>query len=129
MIVITGATGKLGSKIAAELITRGKKVKAIGRRAVKFEALEKQGALIAEGDMLDTNFLTNAFEGAEGVLLIIPPNMQAPDVAAFQQSVGEAQLKAVKNASIKNIVFISSLGTTCRKWQSCGRFGRPGKKA
>lgn len=47
MIVITGATGKLGSKTAAELITRGKKVKAIARQAVKLEALEKQGALIA----------------------------------------------------------------------------------
>ncbi|MDB5089478.1 MAG: family NAD(P)-dependent oxidoreductase [Mucilaginibacter sp.] len=111
MIVITGATGKIGSKTAAELIAKGKKVKAIGREESKLEALAKKGALIAKGDMLNADFLTEAFNGAEAVLLLIPPNMQAPDVAAFQKSVGEAQLEALKNAAIKNIVFISSLGT------------------
>jgi uncharacterized protein YbjT (DUF2867 family) len=44
------------------------------------------------------------------VLLIIPPNLQAADITAHQDTVGEAQVAAIKNAGVKNVLFISSQG-------------------
>jgi uncharacterized protein YbjT (DUF2867 family) len=112
MIAILGATGKVGSKTAAELLARGREVKVIGRNAEKLEVLTRQGAIAAVGDILDPAFLSEAFDTADAVMLVIPQNMQAADVKAFQQKAGEAQIRAVMNANIKNIVFISSLGIT-----------------
>src|SRR4051812_8262805 len=110
MIVITGATGNIGSKTAAKLLAQGKKVKVIARNPEKLEQLKKAGALVEAGDMQDASFLSKAFKGAEAVFLIIPPNLQAADIAKHQDEAGEAQITAIKNSGVKNIVFISSQG-------------------
>ncbi len=110
MIVITGATGNIGSKTAAKLLAKGKKVKVIARNSEKLEDLKKQGAEVDLGDMHDAAFLTKAFKGAEAVFLIVPPNLQAENISKHQDAVGEAQVEAIKNAGVKNVVFISSQG-------------------
>jgi uncharacterized protein YbjT (DUF2867 family) len=110
MIVITGATGNIGSKTAAKLLAQGKKVKVIARNSEKLEELKKQGAEVELGDMHDSAFLTKAFKGAEAVFLIVPPNLQAENISKHQDAVGEAQVEAIKNAGVKNVVFISSQG-------------------
>ncbi len=110
MIVITGATGNIGSKTAAKLLAQGKKVKVVARNSEKLEELKKQGAEIESGDMHDAAFLTKAFKGAEAVFLIVPPNLQAENISQHQDAVGEAQIEAIKNTGVKNVVFISSQG-------------------
>lgn len=110
MIVITGATGNIGSKTAAKLLAQGKKVKVIARNSEKLEESKKQGAEVESGDLHDAAFLTKAFTGAEAVFLIVPPNLQAENIAKHQDAVGEAQLEAIKNSGVKNVVFISSQG-------------------
>jgi uncharacterized protein YbjT (DUF2867 family) len=110
MVVITGASGRIGSKTAAMLLAQGKKVKIITRNPQKIEKLKEQGALVAVGDMMNAAFLTESFKGSEAVFLIIPPDLQAANIAEFQQIAGVAQVEAIINAGVKNIVFISSLG-------------------
>jgi uncharacterized protein YbjT (DUF2867 family) len=110
MIVITGATGNIGAKTAAKLLAKGKKIKAIARSTEKLEALKEQGAEIAIGNIQNAEFLTNAFKGAEAVFLIIPPHLQAEDISKHQDEIGETQITAIKNAGVKNVVFISSQG-------------------
>jgi uncharacterized protein YbjT (DUF2867 family) len=110
MIVITAATGRIGSKTAAILLAEARKVKLITRDPQKLEKLQNQGALVAVGDMMDPVFLTEAFKGAEAVFLLIPPSSTSANIAEFQQAAGEAQIEAVVNAGVKNVVFISSLG-------------------
>ncbi|MBA2612809.1 MAG: NmrA family NAD(P)-binding protein [Bacteroidetes bacterium] len=110
MIVVTGATGHIGSKTVANLLAKGKQVKAIGRNDEKLQALKKLGASIEKGDLHDASFLSNAFKGAEAVFLIIPPNLQSNNIGKYQDEVGEAQVIAIKNSGVKNVVFISSQG-------------------
>lgn len=110
MIVITGASGNIGSKIAQQLLAQGKQVKAIARHADKLESLRQQGAIIETGDLHDVEFLTHALQGAESVFFIIPPYLQAPNIAKHQDEVGEAQIKAIQNSGIKNVIFLSSQG-------------------
>lgn len=110
MIVITGATGNIGSKTAAKLLAQGKKVKVIARDSEKLDALKKQGAEVEAGDMHDAAFLTKAFIGADAVFLIVPTNLQAENISKHQDAVGEAQVEAIKKSGVKNILFISSQG-------------------
>ncbi|MDZ4747070.1 MAG: NmrA family NAD(P)-binding protein [Saprospiraceae bacterium] len=110
MIVITGATGNIGSKTVANLLAKGKQVKVIGRNDEKLESLKNLGAIIEKGDLHDAAFLSHAFKGAEAVLLIIPPNLQSDNIGKYQDEVGEAQITAIKDAGVKNVLFISSQG-------------------
>ena len=84
MIAIIGATGNIGSKVAESLLSSGKAVRAIARSADKLEHLKAKGAEIAVGDSADAAFLSEAFTGAEAVLLMIPSKLDAIDIQQYQ---------------------------------------------
>ncbi len=110
MIVITGATGNIGSKISAELLSRGQKIRCIARNVGKLDELTGKGAEIAVGSLEDTAFLTKAFSGADAVFAMIPPNYTAPDFRAYQNSIGAAIAEAIGKSGVKYIINLSSQG-------------------
>lgn len=112
MIVVTGATGQVGSKIVAKLLSKGKKVKALGRNQEKLNDFKEQGAIVENVEPNDVTALTNAFTGAEVVFLILPPNFQAENFEQFHNEIGQAQIEAIINAGVKNVIFLSSQGAS-----------------
>lgn len=110
MYVITGATGHTGRIIAETLLKAGKKVRVIGRDAAKLKDLTDKGAEAVIGNVEDAAFLTKAFTGATAVYILIPPNLAAPDLLAYQAKIGEAQVKAIREAGVKYAVHLSSIG-------------------
>jgi uncharacterized protein YbjT (DUF2867 family) len=110
MYVITAATGNTGKLIAKNLLEAGKPVKVIGRSAERLAELTALGAVPAVGDLSDTNFLTQTFEGATAVYLVIPPKMDATDWTAYQRSVSNAFVDALKISKVQKAVVLSSLG-------------------
>jgi uncharacterized protein YbjT (DUF2867 family) len=110
MIAITGATGNVGSKITDILLQKGEKVRLIARHGEKLEPFAKRGAEIAAGSILDTAFLTEAYEGAKAVLTMLPADFTAPDIGAYQEKAGESILSAVKSSGVTHVVNLSSLG-------------------
>src|SRR5687767_5212626 len=67
IIVLAGATGDLGSRIAQELRKRGATVRAIVRpesNAAKVKALQAMGCIITETDYTDISALKSACQGA-----------------------------------------------------------------
>jgi uncharacterized protein YbjT (DUF2867 family) len=112
MIVVTGATGQVGSKIVTKLLSRGKTVKALGRNQEKLNDFKQQGAIVENVEPNDVTALTHAFTAAEVVFLILPPNFQAENVEQFHNEIGEAQIEAIKKAGVKNVIFLSSQGAS-----------------
>lgn len=110
MIVITGATGKTGSKVAERLLEHGETVRAVGRSADRLESLQKKGAEIAVGDQTDVAFLTETLTGADALYLLIPPKIDAEDIRIFYHVVSDAAVKAIRDSGIRKVVFLSSLG-------------------
>ncbi len=110
MYVITGATGHTGRIIAETLLKAGKKVRVLGRDAAKLKDLTDKGAEAAIGNVEDAAFLAKAFSGATAAYILIPPNLQAPDILAYQAKIGEAQVKALREAGVKYAVHLSSIG-------------------
>ena len=110
MYVISGATGHTGRIITETLLKAGKKVRVIGRDAARLKDLTDKGAEAAVGNVEDAGFLAKAFSGATAAYLLIPPNVQTPDILAYQAKIGEAQVKAIREAGVKYVVHLSSIG-------------------
>ncbi len=109
-VVITGATGHVGGELARRLLRRGTKVRVIGRNAARLQSLVELGAEPATGSVEDVAFLTRAFDGAQAVFAMIPPDFAAKDVRAYQRRVAETYAGALKAAGVKHAVSLSSIG-------------------
>jgi len=110
MYVILGATGNTGSVVARRLLDRSKRVRVVGRDNKKLAPFVNRGADAFATDILDTDALSRAFAGAQGVYALIPPNMSSPDFRAYQDSVTESIAKALEKGSVAHAVTLSSVG-------------------
>lgn len=110
MYAICGASGNIGRMVAEQLLRKGEEVRVIGRSEERLKPLVNMGAEARVADLADTSALTRAFEGAEAVYTLIPPNMNAPDVRKYQTEIGESIAKAIQDSGVKNVVNLSSMG-------------------
>jgi len=108
--VITGATGNTGAVITERLLARGERVRVLGRDAGRLGRLVQKGADPVVADVTDSNVVTRAFIGAKAVYLMIPPDVAAPDVRAFQERVSDALTAATEHAGVEHAVLLSSIG-------------------
>lgn len=110
MYVITGATGNTGRAAAERLLAQGRKVRAIGRSADRLQPLVAQGAEPFLADVTDVSALAQAFTGAEGVYVMIPPDLTSQDLHAQQDRAGDSLTQALKQSGVKYAVSLSSIG-------------------
>jgi uncharacterized protein YbjT (DUF2867 family) len=110
MYVVTGATGNTGSVITEKLLAKGEKVRVIGRDAKRLERFTQKGAEAFVADETDRNALTKAFSGAKAVYAMIPPNIAASDVRAYQEQVSDDLAAAITKSGVKHAVVLSSVG-------------------
>src|SRR6266446_277425 len=82
MYVILGATGNTGSVAARRLLDKAKKVRVMGRDSKKLAPFVSRGADAFPADVLDTDTLSRAFAGSEGVYVLIPHAMTLSSVGA-----------------------------------------------
>lgn len=72
MIIVTGATGQLGSRIVEHLLTLvpASTVGVSVRDVAKADTLEGRGVRVRTGDFTEPDSLKNAFDGADTVLVV-----------------------------------------------------------
>ena len=68
-ILVTGATGSLGSNVIAEAVQRGLEVRALVRDPARVH--DADGVELVQGDALDSEALTRALEGREALFHIV----------------------------------------------------------
>lgn len=110
MYVITGASGNTGKVLAKELLASARKVRVVGRNADHLKELTDLGAEAAIGNLEDVEFVKRAFTGAEAAYAMIPPNFETIDYRDYQNKVTDIFIEAVKNARMKYVVTLSSVG-------------------
>jgi len=110
MYVITGATGNTGRVAAEQLLAQKEKVRVIGRNAERLQPLAAKGAEPFVADLTDPNALTRAFTDAQVVYAMIPPDVANEDFRTFQNRVSDALVQAIKQAGVKYVVALSSIG-------------------
>jgi len=87
-----------------------KKVRAIGRSRERLQSLVDRGAEAFVGSVTDVSAIQDAFQGAEAVHLLIPPDKEAENFRAYQNKVGKAYASAIRQARIPYVVNLSSVG-------------------
>ena len=109
-IVISGATGNIGTAIAHTLLAAKQPVRVIGRSADKLKALVAKGAEAAVGSLEDAAFLASALRDASAAFIMIPPHLTTPDFTAYRTRVSEAFASALAAAPVTHAVVLSSIG-------------------
>ncbi len=110
MYVIVGATGNTGRVITETLLDQGKAVRAIARSADHLKPLAAKGAEPFVGSLEDPEAMARAFSGAEAAYTMIPPNLAADNVRAYQNRIGETLAMAIATARVPAVVNLSSIG-------------------
>jgi uncharacterized protein YbjT (DUF2867 family) len=106
MYVILGASGNTGSIIADFFLSKGKKVRVVGRDARRLGRFVRQGAEAFTGDVSDAAALTKAFSGARAAYLMLPPITSRED----QERESDAIAQAVTESGLRYAVHLSSYG-------------------
>jgi len=110
MVTVMGATGHIGRKVTEMLLQAGEHVRALGRSETRLAAFQRAGAEVLVGDAHSAAFLTKAFRGADAVLTLLPPDLQAADYRAAQAGVSSAITTAIRESGVRSVAAISSLG-------------------
>jgi NADH dehydrogenase len=124
MILVVGATGRLGGDIALRLLAQGKPVRVLLRRNSPAETLAAQGMAVSPkdliaagaepvyGDMKDRASLDAAVRGAETVITTANSAVRGGDdnPATVDLQGNMNLIDAAKNAGVDHFVFVSILG-------------------
>jgi len=106
MNVILGASGNTGSLIANFLLSKGQKVRVVGRDVRRLQRFVRKGAEALTAEMTDAAALSKAFGGARAAYLLLPPITSRED----QERQSDAIAKAVKDSGLRYAVHLSSYG-------------------
>lgn len=110
IIVVTGATGNVGRRVAQRLLAAGHQVRVVARTAEKLAPLGARGADVRIGRLDDPVFLREVFRGAKAAFLLTPADVSAPNVNAEQKRNVEAVVAALRLTGVPNVVLLSSWG-------------------
>jgi uncharacterized protein YbjT (DUF2867 family) len=109
-IIITGSLGNIGLPLTQALAAKGHRVTVISHDAGKAKAIAQLGAMPAIGSLQDVDFLISAFEGADAVFTMVPPNYAAKDVRGYIKATGEGYAHAIAQTGVRHVVNLSSIG-------------------
>jgi UDP-glucose 4-epimerase len=103
-ILVTGATGKVGSRLAKRLAARGDRVRALVRDRDRAKALLGAEIELVEGDLLDAGSLTAAVTGVDAVV----------HCAAFFRGATAEQAHAVNDLGTQHLARAASAAAVAR---------------
>lgn len=107
--VVAGATGRVGSVVARELLVRGKRTTVLVRDDAGRTRWRGLGAEAAIGSLDDRSFLTSVLRGADGFFVLVPDNVPPPAFHAPRERMAEAIAGAVKVSGVPRVVMLSAI--------------------
>ncbi len=110
MILIIGGTGSMGSAVARRLLAKGTTVRIMARTPEKAAELQKLGAEVVQGDLLDKASLAQACRGVEKVLAAAHSIMgRGREASKYVDLQGHKDLiDAAKAAGVAHFVYTSA---------------------
>jgi uncharacterized protein YbjT (DUF2867 family) len=102
-VLVTGATGTIGSLVIPKLLEAGVEVQALVRNEEKALLLEELGVKTFVGDFASQEMLVMAAQNVDSVLAITPPGPEAVEQ-------GEALIQAAFSSGSPHYVRISAIG-------------------
>jgi putative NADH-flavin reductase len=106
-VVLYGATGKAGSRVLKELVSRGHRVTAVVRDASKF-APPGNGVLVRQGDLSESVTIAAALDGADAVISAYAPPQDDPEALV---GVTRRQVEALTHATTTRLIVVGGAGS------------------
>ncbi len=110
MFAITGVTGNVGGELARNLLAAKRPVRAVVRDARKGAEWAGFGCEVAIADIEDVASLAAAFEGAEGVFVMVPPNFDPLPGFPEARRIAADLKAALEMARPGRVVYLSTIG-------------------
>jgi NADH dehydrogenase len=111
MILVVGATGTLGGRVARMLLAQGQPVRILARSQSNYQPLAEAGAQVVLGDLKERGSLDAACQGVEIVITTAnsaarggEDNVQTLDLEGNRHLIDEARA-----AGVKQFIFVSAL--------------------
>lgn len=109
-IVITGSTGNISKPLATALIAKGHDLTVISSNKDRGAEIEALGAHVAIGSVTDAAFLSTAFQGADAVYTMVPPDFSVSDYRAYYVAAADSYVAAIRKTNVPHVVNLSSIG-------------------
>ena len=104
-VALYGSTGKAGSRILKELVSRGHRVTAIARNPAKLEGVA--GVTTRKDDLSDVNRTAEAIRGVDAVISAYAPPQDNTDEIV---EVTQRQVEAVRSAGNPRLLVVGGAG-------------------
>jgi dihydroflavonol-4-reductase len=128
-VFVTGGSGVVGGAVVDRLVRRGEDVVALARSPAARTVLERRGARVAEGDLLDPDALAAGMDGCELVYNVAGVNRLCIRDPALMLRVNidgpVAAVRAAARAGIPRLVHTSSAATIGERQGEVGREDTP----
>src|SRR5205085_3129115 len=114
MILIVGASGRLGSVVVRHLLAQGKSIRVMTRNPLGLAHLQHQGVEIVSSDLRDRASLASACQGVEQVLAAAHAlDGKGDNNPQTVDDMGNRHLiDAAKAAGVKHFIFVSVQGAS-----------------
>jgi len=111
MFTVMGITGKVGGAVAENLLAQGRTVRGVVRNPEKAKAWIERGVQLVESAYDDARGLVKAFDGAEGIFAMIPPDFApSPGLPDQKRTIGAIR-EAIQQTNPGKVVILSSIGS------------------
>src|SRR5918995_2849395 len=109
-VLVTGATGRIGSRLVPRLLDHGETVRVLARDRLRAEPLADRGAEVVEGDLRHDGPLERALDGVDRVVHLAAAFRRVPDeeAVAVNREATRDLGRACVSAGVERIVFAST---------------------
>jgi uncharacterized protein YbjT (DUF2867 family) len=115
MIVVTTPTGQIGRKVLDRLLDGASPIRVIARDPSRLAPRVREGAEVVVGTHSDIGVLKEAFEGADSVFWVTPPDPRSSSIEDHLLSFTRPLCEAVKSVGVQRVVAVSTLGRGAAK--------------
>ena len=111
MIVITAPTGLIGHQVLDNVLEEGDEpVRVVARDPTKLPPHVRERVEVVEGSHGDRDVVDRAFDGADAVFWLVPPDPRAESVEAAYVGFSRPAAETIKSRGVGRVVSVSALG-------------------
>ena len=115
MIVVTGPTGQIGSRILSELVKTQEKIRVIARDPENLRPDIRSHVEVIHGSHSEADIVNKAFEGADAVFWLVVTDFKAKVPETSYVDFSRAGCEAFKSHHVKRVVGVTALGRGWKK--------------